>query len=254
MKTIVVFNQKGGVGKTSTVANLMAELNRRDLAVLGIDLDAQANLTAFNGIVNPAKKVRDVLLKECSPENAIKTCKYGDVLAADAVLQTELLRFASMPAFVIRLRDILKPLTSSYDVVLIDCPPVVNQVTAAALVAADYVIIPAEAEYFSAVGVEMLAKTINDVKPLNPGIKVLGVLLVKYQQRRTLTRALESLLCNQTQQALGCDVFSTRIRFTVDIPASQASGKSVRDYRPGSKATDDYKLLTDEILKEIKLG
>lgn len=253
MRTIVVFNQKGGVGKTSTVANLMAEFKRNNLSVLGIDLDAQANLTAFNSIVNPSKTVREVLLNECTLEDAVETCKYGDVLPADAVLQTELLRFASMPAFVIRLRDLLKPLASAYDAVLIDCPPVVNQVTAAALVAADYVIVPAEAEYFSAVGVEMIANTINEVKPLNPDIKVLGVLLVKYQQRRTLTRALESVLCDQTQAALGCAVFDTRIRFTVDIPASQASGKSVRDYRPGSKATDDYQALAAQILKEIKL-
>lgn len=253
MKTIVVFNQKGGVGKTSTVANLMAECKYRNLSVLGIDLDSQANLTSFNGIINPDRTVRDVLLNECSIEDAIICCKYGDILPSENGLQTELLRFASMPAFVIKLRDILKTIENSYDIILIDCPPVVNQVTAAALVAADYVIIPAEAEYFSAVGVEMLSKTINEVKPLNPDIKVLGVLLIKYQYRRSLTRALESVLCSQTQQVLGCNVFNTRIRFTVDIPASQASGKSVREYRPGSKATGDYQALTDEILKEIKL-
>ena len=253
MKTIVIFNHKGGVGKTSTVANLMAELKLRDYKVLGIDLDSQANLTAFNGVFNPSKTVRDVLLNEIPLENAVQTCKYGDILPSDSVLQTELLRFASMPSFVIRLRNLIKPLSKSYDLILIDCPPVVNQVTAAALVAADYVIIPAETEYFSAVGVEMLSNTINEVKPLNPNLKVLGVLLVKYQQRRTLTRALENVLCNQTQAALGCGVFDTRIRFTVDIPASQASGKSVRDYKSNSKATEDYQSLTNEVLKEIIL-
>ena len=251
MKTIVVFNQKGGVGKTSTVANLMAEMKRRNLRVLGVDLDAQANLTAFNGIVNPTKTVRDVLLNEIPLEQAVQPCKYGDILPADSALQAEQMRFATMPAFVIRLRTLLQPLADTYDVILIDCPPVVNQVTAAALVAADYVIIPAEAEYFSAVGVEMLANTINEVKPLNPNIKVLGVLLVKYQKRRTLTRALEEVLCSSTQKALDCGVFNARIHFTVDIPASQASGLSVRDYRNGSKATEDYMTLCEEILKEI---
>ncbi len=253
MKTIVVFNQKGGVGKTSTVANLMAELKLRNYAVLGIDLDAQANLTAFNDVRNPEKTVRDLLLNTCSVDDVTITRKYGDVIPSDTSLQNELLRFASMPAFVIRLRDIVKTLTSSYDVILIDCPPVVNQVTAAALVAADYVIVPAEAEYFSAVGIKMIAETIEQVKPLNPGIRALGVLLVKYQNRRNLTKSIENALSENVKTVLDCDIFDTKIRFTVDIPSSQASGLSVRDYKRDSKATDDYARLADEILKGVKL-
>lgn len=250
MKTIVVFNQKGGVGKTSTVANLMSELKRRDLAVLGIDLDAQANLTAWSGIINPNNTVRELLLKERTLNDVVISGRYGDIVPADASLQNEQLRFASMPSFVIRIREIVNT-QCKYDFVLIDCPPVVNQVTAAALIAADYVIIPAEAEYFSAVGVQQLADTISEVRPLNPNIRVLGVLLVKYQPRRVLTRALEDLLREQTQQILGCPVFNTKIRFTVDVPASQASGLSVRDYRPVSNAAVDYDNAADEILKEM---
>lgn len=252
MKTIVVFNQKGGVGKTSTVANLMAELKLKGYAVLGIDLDAQANLTAFNKIINPERTVRDLLLNTCSADDVTVHCKYGDVIPSDTSLQNELLRFASMPAFVIRIRDILKPLSSKYDYIFIDCPPAVNQVTAAALVAADYVIVPAEAEYFSAVGIKMIVNTVEQVKPLNPGIKVLGVLLVKYQNRRNLTKSLESVLNENVNKLLDCGIFSTKIRFTVDIPSSQASGLSVRDFKSGSKATKDYEDLSDEILKEMK--
>lgn len=253
MKTIVVFNQKGGVGKTSTVANLMAELKLKNYRVLGIDLDAQANLTAFNNIINPERTIRELLLNACTLEGATVHCKYGDIIPSDTTLQNELLRFASMPAFVIRLRDVLKSIVSNYDVVLIDCPPVVNQVTAAALVAADYVIVPAEAEYFSAVGIKMIAQTVNDVKPLNPGIKVLGVLLVKYQNRRNLTKSLENVLNDNVRDLLGCGVFDTKIRFTVDIPSSQASGLSVRDFKSNSKATSDYAELSNEILKEMKI-
>ena len=252
MKTIVVFNQKGGVGKTSTVVNLMAELKLKGLNVLGIDLDAQANLTAFNQIVNPDKTIREVLIGACTMAEAIRACRYGDVLPSDTSLQNELMRFASMPAFVIRLRELLKTVNGKYDYVLIDCPPVVNQVTAAALVAADGVIVPAEAEYFSAVGIKMIADTVNQVKPLNEHIKVMGVLLVKYQPRRTLTRELERLLQGQIKALLNCELLKSHIRFTVDIPASQASGTSVRDFKQGSKATADYADLANEILsKEI---
>jgi len=252
MKTIVVFNQKGGVGKTSTVVNLMAEFRLKGFAVLGIDLDAQANLTAFNGIINPDRTVRDLLLNVCSIDDVKVSCTYGDIIPSDLSLQNELLRFASIPAFVIRLRDIIKPLSSEYDFVFIDCPPVVNQVTAAALVAADYVIVPAEAEYFSAVGIKMIAETVEQVKPLNPDIRVLGVLLVKYQNRRNLTKSLESVLEANVNKLLNCGVFNTKICFTVDIPSSQASGLSVRDFKCNGKATHDYEDLSDEILKEIQ--
>lgn len=252
MKTIVVFNQKGGVGKTSTVANLMAEFRLKGYAVLGIDLDAQANLTAFNSIINPERTVRDLLLNICSADDVTLHCKYGDIIPSDTSLQNELLRFASMPAFVIRLRDILTPLSSVYDYIFIDCPPVVNQVTAAALVAADYVIVPAEAEYFSAVGIKMIADTVEQVKPLNPSIKVLGVLLVKYQNRRTLTKSLESVLNENVNKLLDCGIFNAKIRFTVDIPSSQASGLSVKDFKSNSKATKDYEDLSVEILKEMR--
>lgn len=253
MKTIVVFNQKGGVGKTSTVVNLMAEFKLKGYAVLGIDLDAQANLTAFNGIINPERTVRDLLLNACNIKDVTVPCAYGDVIPSDTSLQNELLRFASMPAFVIRLRDVLKPLSIVYDYILIDCPPVVNQVTAAALVSADYVIVPAEAEYFSAVGIKMIADTVEQVKPLNPGLKVLGILLVKYQNRRNLTKSLESVLSEKIKDLLTCRIFDAKIRFTVDIPSSQASGLSVRDFKSNSKATNDYEKLSDEILKEIEL-
>ncbi len=252
MKTIVVFNQKGGVGKTSTVANLMAELKLRGSRVLGVDLDAQANLTAFSSVINPVRTVRELLLGECGVSEAKVQCRYGDVIPSDTSLQGEMLRFAALPAFVIRIRDILKTVTSSYDYVLIDCPPIVNQVTAAALVAADYVIVPAEAEYFSAMGVKMIAETVEQVKPLNPSLRVLGVVLVKYQNRRTLTRHLEGVLSEKIKELLNCKLFDTKIRFTVDIPASQASGLSVRDFKLNSRATVDYTALADEILKEIK--
>lgn len=252
MKIIVIFNQKGGVGKTSTVVNLMAELKRKNYKVLALDLDAQCNLSVFCGVREPQLSVRDWLLQTTPFGNIVRETRYGDLIPASDTLQVELLRFASIPAFVIRLRDLLRAIpANAYDYVLIDCPPTVNQLTAAALVGSDYVLIPTETEFFSADGVGKIAETIEQVKPLNPVLKVLGVLLVKYNPRRVLTRALEDKLVNATNALLGCDVFDTRIRFTVDIPAAQASALSARDYKAGCNATADYEALADEIIERI---
>lgn len=252
MKTIVVFNQKGGVGKTSTVANLMAELTAKGKAVLAIDLDAQCNLTAFCSLKYQEYSVLDWLLNDkISVEKIICKSKYADVIPSDERLQVEMLKFASMPAFVIHIKNLIAEL-KGYDYVLIDCPPTVNQLTAAALVAADYVLIPTELEYFSATGIEMIADTINQIRPLNPQIQVLGVLIVKYNAQRKLTKILDEKLKSSITGLLGCNVLESKVRFTVDVPASQAMGKSVKDYKLSSNATIDYTNLVEEIWKIIE--
>ncbi len=252
MKTLVVFNQKGGVGKTSTVANLMAELTARGQRVLAIDLDAQCNLTAFCGLKYDSYSVLDWLLNDkISVERIICKSKYADIIPSDERLQVEMLKFASMPAFVIHIKNLIAKL-KNYDFVLIDCPPTVNQLTAAALVAADYVLIPTELEYFSATGIEKLADTVNQVKPLNPQLKVLGILIVKYNANRKLSKALEEKFAAATNALLECSLFKTKIRFTVDVPSSQAMGKSVKDYKANSNAAIDYNNLVEELWETIK--
>lgn len=253
MKTIVVFNQKGGVGKTSTVINLMAEFTGSKERVFAIDLDAQCNLTSFFKVNQPKYSVLSWLLQKAKYDDVIVKTAYGDLIPAEEALQLELLRLASIPAFIIRLRDLISAIPEQqYDYVLIDCPPTVNQLTAAALVASDYVLIPTEAEYFSAAGVGKIAETIEQILPLNPELKALGVLLVKYNPRRVLTRALENKLEEETSNLLHCGVLKTRIRFTVDIPAAQASGLSAKEYKQSSNAAKDYAVLAKEIKTKIR--
>ena len=252
MKTIVVFNQKGGVGKTSTVINMMSELSLRHKKVLAIDLDAQCNLTSFCGFKYSKYSVVDWLLSDkLKLDFVVCNTKYGDLIPADERLHMEMLKFASMPAFVIRIKNLLVNL-KEYDYVVIDCPPTVNQLTAAALVAADYVLIPTETEFFSAAGIEMIAQTIEQIKPLTPALKVLGVLIVKYQANRTLTRAIEQKLNATIKKYLDCDLLKTKIRFTVDVPAAQASGLSVKDYKTKSNSAVDYAEFVEEIWQIIK--
>ena len=249
MKSIVIFNQKGGVGKTTTVANIMAEMTARGKKVLALDLDAQGNLTRFLDVRTDGQNtVRELLLKDATFEETVVHTKYGDLIPSDEALQGELLRFASMPAFIISIRTLITKLTQ-YDIILMDCAPSPNQLSAAALVATDYVIIPTEAEYFSADGVKKIAETINQVRQMNPTLDIMGLLVVKYNQRRSLTKTFESVLEKQAKDLLGSRVFESEIRFTVDIPTSQALQLSVSDYKKNCGAADDYRQLTDEILR-----
>lgn len=252
MKTIVIFNQKGGVGKTSTVVNLMAELTNAGKKVLAFDLDGQGNLTRFlQAPTEDRNTIRELLLKEATFSETVQQTKYGDIVPSDEALQGELLRFASMPAFILSLKNIVKNL-GGYDFVLMDCAPSPNQITVAALVAADYTIIPTEAEYFSADGVAKLHNTIEQVKQLNADLKVLGLLIVKYNGRRSLTAHIEKVLNDAAKKVFNSKVFNTKIRFTVDIPSSQALHLSASDYKSNSKVAIDYKNLTKEILGDIK--
>lgn len=248
MQTIAIYNRKGGVGKTSTVINLTAELRRRGKSVLDIDLDAQCNLTTFYGADAAEKTVSDWLKKTAALQDVAVTARYGDLIPASRMLEAELLNFAAVPAFVIRIRELLAAIPKKkYDYVLIDCPPAVNQLTAAALVAADKVLIPTEAELFSVNGVGNIAEIIEAVKPLNPKLRVVGVLLVKYNPRRILTGKAENKLIEATRELLGSKVLQTKIRFTVDIPAAQASGAACYEYNPKSNGATDYAALADEI-------
>lgn len=254
MKSIMVFNQKGGVGKSTTVGNLLAEFAKRGKKVLGIDIDGQGHLTKFLGIDTTGKDtVFELLKKEATFSETVCKTKYGDVIPSDNALQTNMLVFAQDPLFMYRIKTLLEEVASQYDLVLIDCPPALNQVTLAALVAVDYLIIPTEAEKFSIDGVKQIIDTVNQVRAqLNKGLKILGLLITKYHGRRIMTRSAEKLLAQVAKDYFDSKLFATKISFTADIPYSQAGNQSVGDFKPKSKAAKEFAELAETILTEVK--
>ena len=254
MKVIAIFNQKGGVGKSTSAANLMAEFTRRGRTVLGVDTDPQAHLTKFllKGVADVT--ICELLGGEAKFMDVGQGTAYGDIIPSDRSLATRLRAIADDPSFIFRLRQILGEVCDTYDYAIIDCPPSVNQLTVAALVASDYVLIPTEAEYFSTDGVYEISRTISQVrdsKYLNPTLKVAGIFFTRYRSNLTITRDIGSVVERAAGELFGSHVMKTRIPNTCDVPESQAARKALADYKATSKAAYAYRELADELLEEI---
>lgn len=254
MKSIMVFNQKGGVGKSTTVGNLMAEFSKQNKRVLGMDLDGQGHLTKFLQVDTTDKNtVYELLKEEADFDETVCKTQYGDLIPADAALQNNMLAFAQNPLFLFRIKTIFESISGKYDIVLMDCPPAINQVTSAGLVAANYLIIPTETEMFSIDGVREIINTVKQIKGnLNKDLKILGILITKYSGRRVMTKESEAVLQKVAQDFFSSKLLNTRISMLSDIPYSQAQKKCVSDYKPNSKSAREYKALADEVLREME--
>lgn len=255
MKVITIFNQKGGVGKSTTAINLMAEYFKRGERVLGIDIDPQSHLTKFLDSKTDGKPtVFELLSGESTFDDVTQATRYGDVIPCDGSFATLLPKLTGNPAFIFSLRDILAKQGGNYDLCFIDCPPSVNPVTIAALVATDFVLIPTEAEYFSVDGMFEIARTIDQVKSsphLNPRLQVAGVLFTRYRGNVTLAQEISEAVEKTTQDLFSSSVFKTKVPLTCDIPESQIKKRSVADYKAQSKATIAYAEVADELTEAI---
>ncbi|MFG6352355.1 MAG: AAA family ATPase, partial [Oscillospiraceae bacterium] len=208
---ITVTNQKGGVGKTTTAAALVCGLHQRGAKVLGVDLDPQGNLGFNLGLdIGTGSTVFDVFKGTCPIEAAIQSTEYGDVLPSDIMLSAAEVEF-TMPRREFLLSDFLTGVRSRYDFIIIDTPPALNVLTVNAYVASDGLIVPMEAEVLSLVGITQLQETIETVRAtFNPHLKVLGILINKYNGRLTLSKDILEL-AQEVAEQLDSQVFQAKI-------------------------------------------
>ena len=241
-QVITVTNQKGGVGKTTTVSALVCGLKQRGARVLGVDLDPQGNLGFTLGLdIGECKTVYDVLTGACPIERAISHTEYGDILASDIMLSTAEVEFTAPR------REFMLSQKPNYDFIIIDTPPALNILTINAYVASTGLVVPMEAEVLSLVGVSQIQDTIETVrKSFNPDLKVLGILLNKYDRRLTLSREILDLAESVAEQ-LDSQVFRTKVRRSVSVAMAPAHGQSVLTYQPGSKASADLRKIVDAV-------
>ncbi|MBM2811745.1 MAG: chromosome partitioning protein [Chloroflexi bacterium] len=249
---IAVANQKGGVGKTTTTANLGASLAALGQRVLLIDLDPQGNLTSAYGLERKVEiTVAESLLDRNTPL-PIHTIESADqhsisvvpatigLATTEAALMTKLGREQ-------RLRDQILAVAEQFDFILIDTPPSLGLLTINALVAADKVIIPTEARFFSIQGLQMLEESISEILYLNSSLKVLGILLSKLDRRLREERAVSTYL----REKWGDTVFSTEIGTNSKILEAGSAGASVFRYSGAEKAAEAYLELAREVISRV---
>ncbi|PSR33955.1 MAG: sporulation initiation inhibitor Soj [Sulfobacillus benefaciens] len=249
-KVIAVANQKGGVGKTTTVINLAAYLADAGRRVLAVDVDPQGNTTTGLGIDKSLieASMYDVLLGD------------GDIM--DALVPTEVVGLHLVPATMdlagaevelaliepreTLLRDRLAAIRHRYDFVFIDCPPSLGLLTINALTAADAVMIPIQCEFFALEGLSQLLATIELVKKrLNTSLQLEGVVLTMFDGRTNLA----SQVAEEVRAHFRSKVYRSVIPRTVRLSEAPSHGLPIMRYDPKSRGADGYRLLAEEVVQ-----
>ena len=248
-----VGNQKGGVGKTTTVVNLGAWLGLHGKKVLCVDIDPQGNTTSGFGIKKREleKSSYDVISGKANISDVIVKTQFEGVSilpATDDLAGCEI-ELSHSDNRINRLKMQLLTCKDEYDIILIDCPPALGLLTLNGLTAADEMIIPMLAEFYALEGLSQLTNTLKIVRSsFNPSLKIAGILFVMFDQRLNLSRQVEA----EVEKYFPGKVFKTKIPRNVRLSEAPSHGKPIFYYDKGSKGADAYEDLGYELLKEEK--
>ena len=246
-ETIACANQKGGVGKTTTVVNLASYLALAGDRILVIDLDPQGNATSGLGIDRTlSRSVYDAVIDAVAlDELTIDTPIAGlSLIPSSIALAGAEVELAPIEQRERRLDRLLDPMEDRYDYVFIDCPPSLGLLTVNALTAADSTLIPIQCEYYALEGLSQLLATVNLVRDhLNPDLEVKGAVLTMFDARTNLS----SEVAAEVRRHLGSRVYETVIPRSVRLSEAPSHGLPIHLYAPTSKGAEAYSALASEI-------
>ncbi|GAN34305.1 MAG: ParA family protein [Candidatus Brocadia sp. AMX2] len=252
MRSIALLNQKGGVGKTTTTANLGACLAMLGKKVLVIDMDPQANLSVHLGvdIHNLKYSVYNLMKGECTPEDVLlNTGVQGlDIIPANIELAGAEIELVGVVGRETVLKEYLGQVLDKYDYVLVDCPPSLGLLTLNVLTLVQELFIPLQTEFFALQGVSKLLETYEVVrKRLNHDLEITGIIFCMYTSRTRLCNEVIGKI--KEYPPLGDKAFNTIIRKNIKLSESPSHGKPIVSYAPDSHGSEDYMALAKEVVQ-----
>ncbi len=255
MKIIAISNQKGGVGKTTTSHSIIVGLAKRGYKVLGIDIDPQANLSSVCGAENyNTLTVYELMKCDAKSDEVIQTIKNSDLeydFISSNIMLAGIEHELSSTGREYRLKEVIEPISSKYDFIIIDTPPSLGILTVNAFTFATDIIIPTTAGIFAATGINQLNETIKNVKKYcNPDIKINGILFTRFNPRTNISKQIKELT-EKLSEYISVPIYNTYIRNSVVIEEAQANKNDIFQYSK-STVSEDYNNFIDEFLLTFK--
>lgn len=248
-RAIVVANQKGGVGKTTTAINLAACLAEAGQKVLAIDMDPQGNMTSGLGVDKDAieNTVYELLLGESSVEDCLQkeVIENLSVIGSNINLSAAEIELIGEEEKEYILQKAIAPIRDNYDFIIIDCPPSLSMLTINAMCLADTVLVPIQCEYYALEGLTQLIHTINLVQErLNPSLEMEGVVFTMYDARTNLSLQVVENVKNNLNQT----IYKTIIPRNVRLAEAPSYGMPINLYDTKSAGAESYRLLAEEVI------
>jgi chromosome partitioning protein len=252
---IAITNQKGGVGKTTTSLNISAALALLGHKILLIDTDPQAHSTisVLHDPTRYTKSLFDVLMR---PDEKFESIVATSTIPGLDIAISKISMAKLEPSLLgeidghYRLKDVLEPIRTKYNHIIIDTPPTLGLITLNSLVAASHILIPIQSSYLCLEGTDDLLETIDKVKKVaNPDMKILGILITLHDKRTNISRDV----VRRIRKVFGNLVFKTHISKSVKLEESPAYKESIFTYAPHSVGAVQYRKIAEEIIERAKV-